>query len=738
MAVNNCGDGGVVGYDDDMEELYRALEESGELQALENQARGSGKREERSGKEGGNKEEEEEEEEEEAHDDGDGKRRKVMRGVEQQMEEEEEEVKKKKEEEEEEEEETEAMHLSPRPFKIKEDTENAAEHVKAARTTGTGTKDMMIPQLSEGQRVVLDAVESGTNVFFTGSAGTGKSYLINTIVRHLRHKHGRHSVGVTAATGIAATHINGTTLHAFCGCGIPRTLTDFQKILRKENQRRLSRVKAIIIDECSMVSAEMFEYLERTFRAMRRNQKPFGGMQLVLCGDFFQLPPIDNTGKMSNAEFKSAKGKDAFLNRGLLFQAPAFRRCRFNCTLLTHVFRQSDESFVRMLNEIRIGKGANALATIVRECSRPLQTSTGVRPTLLYSRNADVDRTNKVELDKCPLPDRDFTGVDGVETDTGIEKALLEPTKRVLWQNPFFKDCLAQKKITMRTGSQVMLLKNLDLETKDKLVNGSRGYVKKFIPWTTHLDFMEKELVKAKKVRDNARIEEVQKIVEVLNGRQISEFLPQVEFTNGRVEVITPMKFESAVLGAGLCYRHQIPLKLAWAITIHKCQGLTLDYAIVSLANIFENGQAYVALSRIKSLEGLQVLGANQAAISKCLKTNPVVLEYYKHLEDQKQYTDRWWEVFVRDGQHVIEDVEETNENQNDTMETEQPRDAAALDMPLSDREIRRLWSKAQARGEAGKRELESRQNTHTKESISGGTAASRNHGLHQYFGKKE
>ena len=438
-----------------------------------------------------------------------------------------------------------------------------------------------------------------------------------------------------------------------------------------------------------------------------------------MCGDFFQLPPIDNTNKMSDAEFKSAKGKNAFLNRGLLFQAPAFRRCRFNCTLLTHVFRQQDESFVRMLNDIRIGKGSRALTTIVRECSRPLQTSTGVRPTLLYSRNADVDRTNKVELDKCPLPDREFNGVDGVETDTGIEKALLEPTKRVLWQNSFFKDCLAQKKITMRIGSQVMLLKNLDLDTKDKLVNGSLGCITKFVPWPKHLEYMEKELVKAKKVKDGARIEEVQKVVDVLQGRQISDFLPQVEFTNRRVEVITPMKFESPVLGAGVCFRHQIPLKLAWAITIHKCQGLTLDYAVVSLANIFENGQTYVALSRIKNLEGLQVVGVNQTAISKCIKTNPVVLEYYRHLEAGKEYTDRWWEVFVRDGQHVIEN-EETNGENNDTDTQQERQNKRETDVHMASTQSN--WQSY----------------TYQRKKTSSETAPRKQHGLHRFFHKQE
>ena len=166
----------------------------------------------------------------------------------------------------------------------------------------------------------------------------------------LRQKYGKDRVGVTAATGIAATHIGGTTLHAFCRCGILNTVGDFQKMYARDNKKRLGKVRAIVLDECSMVSAEFFEYLERTFRAMRSSSRPFGGVQIVLSGDFYQLPPIPNRAPQvrgppakGGGPRAAAGGKDKpFLNRGLLFQAPAFRKCDFVCTLLTKVFRQEE------------------------------------------------------------------------------------------------------------------------------------------------------------------------------------------------------------------------------------------------------------------------------------------------------------------------------------------------------------------------------------------------------------
>jgi len=181
------------------------------------------------------------------------------------------------------------------------------------------------------------------------------------------------------------------------------------------------------------------------------------------------------------------------------------------------------------------------------------------------------------------------------------------------------------------------------------LVNGSRGFVKEFVKKDEYIEQTKRELEDARYARAGQKIGDLEARLSALNNVSESE-LPKVEFINGRTEVIVPQKFEADVIGSGSCYRSQLPIKLAWAMTIHKCQGLTLDYAIVSLNKIFAEGQAYVALSRIRSLDGLQIVDATPEAMRKCLKTNQTVIKYYKCLEGGEEYIDKWWEIFVNDG----------------------------------------------------------------------------------------
>ena len=312
-------------------------------------------------------------------------------------------------------------------------------------------------------------------------------------------------VAVTAATGIAATHISGTTLHSFAGCGIPQTMADFLKMNSTAAAARWRAVEVLLIDEVSMISAELFTAIERGARSVRSSAAPWGGVQLVVCGDFFQLPPIER---------RPAPGlpKDAFMNRGFAFQSPCWLRCDMQEVILTKVFRQADEEFVGILNDLREGRGQNALSVLQRRCMRPLPSSDGIIPTELYARNADVDAVNSNELARL-----DFELVEQQSQDSvtaAVELAVLDEQKQfdratdakrvqqeeALQRHEFFRDCLAAQRISLKMASQVMLLRNLELTggASKMLVNGSRGVITHFL---TREEARAKLLAEIKEVR---------------------------------------------------------------------------------------------------------------------------------------------------------------------------------------------------------------------------------------------
>ncbi|KAK9836342.1 hypothetical protein WJX81_007050 [Elliptochloris bilobata] len=503
--------------------------------------------------------------------------------------------------------------------------------------------------------------EEHRNVFFTGNAGTGKSFLLNRIIDKLRLVYGEdfaESVAVTAATGIAATHIGGTTLHSQCGCGIPRTYDDFGKMWRTATPQ-WRKLKVLIIDEISMISAELFERLEQAGRELRSNERPFGGVQLVLSGDFFQLPPITQRRDGNTPA-------NAFLNRGFAFQAPAWQRCQLQQVLLRKVWRQASQRFVGILNEIRRGNGEAAAKELAAACGRPLPLQHGVKPTQLFSRNAEVDAVNTKELATLPGTAVETPGVDdvillnkgqpdelaalpgpAVETP-GMDDVFplnkggggAAGAEEVLWRSDFFRDCTAPRVATFKVGAQVMLLKNLELGTAGNgsrmLVNGSRGVITGMV---SKREYLEKKYGDA----GGANAPPPGNPTAIMLQRWPGEWLPTVQYTNGREEVLLPCEFTSEMAAIGVCRRIQLPLKLAWALTIHKCQGLTLDLARVSLRGMFAEGQAYVALSRARSMEGLQVLDHAPG----CVKTSAVVKRFYAALAAGEEYADDAWAEFM-------------------------------------------------------------------------------------------
>jgi len=400
------------------------------------------------------------------------------------------------------------------------------------------------------QKQVLDIVLNGHSVFFTGSAGTGKSHLLRRIVASLPPD----VTFVTASTGIAACHIGGTTLHSFAGIGSgTAALNQCIELAKRQGvQQQWKKCRHLVIDEISMVDGEFFEKMENVARVVRGNNKPFGGIQLILCGDFLQLPPVSKGGKKTR----------------FCFQTEAWSRAVTQTLQLKQVHRQSDPAFIKILNHVRYGSCTDAMLDKLLSTGSNNVEKLGIVPTRLCTHNEDVELINKAKLDALQGCEKLFNAVD---SDAGLSHLLDQATP-------------VATNIKLKVGAQVMLTKNMDVSRG--LVNGARGVVAGFDP-----------------------------------GQQ---GLPIVRFLSG--EKLTVHNEKWGTKHAGLyVVRRQLPLKLAWAISIHKSQGMTLDCVEMSLSRVFEYGQAYVALSRAKSMDGLRVLDVERRAIT----ANPDVIRFY-------------------------------------------------------------------------------------------------------------
>lgn len=403
--------------------------------------------------------------------------------------------------------------------------------------------------LNERQQMVMDAVRRGQSVFYTGCAGTGKSYLLKALVGILP----RTTTWVTAMTGIAALNIGGRTIHSQAGIGLARKSAASLAKDMKSNKRTAWRMCThMIIDEVSMLSRELFEKLDEIGRTIRGNPRPFGGIQLVLAGDFYQLPPVSQETEGPSTEF--------------CFQSPLWASAVPVQIELTHVFRQTDLEFVALLQEVRKGKLSAGAVEHLTALSRPLPPSGGVIATRLFPMNSQVDLVNEQKLGEIQGPVYMYEAEDYA--------------KDVEYTSLLERNCLAPTHLYLKKGAQVMLLKNIG---DNKHVNGSRGVVVGFNPDSN---------------------------------------MPQVRFLMGTVLELEPYtwKYETRE-GDILATRTQIPLRLAWAVTVHKSQGLTIDRMEVDLEGTFADGQAYVALSRARSMEGLRVLNFHPSHV----RTHPMV-----------------------------------------------------------------------------------------------------------------
>lgn len=394
------------------------------------------------------------------------------------------------------------------------------------------------------QAEAIKLLKSGANVFLTGAAGSGKTYVLNEFIQYLKSE--RIPAGITASTGIAATHLEGITIHSWAGIGLSRTASEKEvnAILEKKRFRqRFLKTETLIIDEVSMLDADRLDLIETIMRYARGGPEPFGGMQVVLCGDFFQLPPVAAYGEIIPRP---------------VYQSSAWKNLDLMVCYLHEQYRHGDQEYLDILNAIRDASAGGAVMERLRRCYfNALSPGPTSRYVKLYTHNVNVDSQNQRELAVL-----DGEGHLYVSETAGIP-AMAEALKR---------GCLAPEKLVLKTGAAVMFVKN---NFEKGYVNGTLGKVCGF------------------------------------NERGY----PVVELFNGGEIIAEPATWSIEENGKTLAQMTQIPLRLAWAITVHKSQGMTLDAAEVDLSKCFEKGMGYVALSRVRSLKGLRVLGINDMAL---------------------------------------------------------------------------------------------------------------------------
>lgn len=412
------------------------------------------------------------------------------------------------------------------------------------------------------QQEALSILKTGANVFLTGEPGSGKSHTINAYVAYLR-AHGIEPA-ITASTGIAATHIGGMTIHSFSGIGTRRTLTpyDLDAITGKEwLVKRIRKTKMLIIDEVSMLDADTLESVELVMRTVKRSEEPFGGMQVVFVGDFFQLPPVVTKGAMSHADDLFAGEYDG---PRFAFMSRAWEQARPLTCYLTEQHRQDDPEFSEVLAALRSGSVDEL--HYERLMSRHVQPDEHAAATQLYTHNLDVDRMNHAALDDIQGTARmHYMHARGAD-------ALVAALK---------KGCLSPDTLYLKVGARVMFTRN---NFDAGYVNGTLGEVVEF---------------------DAAG-------------------LPIVRTQSGGTITAEPAEWIIEQDGRELAKIIQVPLRLAWAITVHKSQGMTLDAAVMDLSGTFEYGQGYVAISRVRTLAGLYLRGLN----ARALEVHPVILEH--------------------------------------------------------------------------------------------------------------
>ena len=488
--------------------------------------------------------------------------------------------------------------------KLKNKNDTNKEGEKSSDNQSKQSKDNNDPILNR----VIQLIDGGRNVFITGGAGTGKSYMLQQIKKHYP------TMVLTSTTGVSAININGQTIHSWAGVGICKHSIESVANSIMNNSvkyKQLLLCKMLAIDEISMLASETMEYIDKVLKIVRNNDAPFGGIQTILIGDFFQLPPV-----VKDKEHPERKLQDS----DYCFNCKTWKDLDLEPILLKEVKRQTDKEFVRVLNNLREGKtGPEDLRVIwhrevdVRDFIKSDEAKSILK---LFSKNIDADNYNKQRLMEAEGESVSFIANDSIiwynETDDRIclEKRNDESKE---WKD-FDNDCKAPLKLQLKcdlklkTGCRVMLLKNLDVA--NGLANGSCGTVVNIQNDTIYVLFDTNNQITP------VQRTEFEKLVDTKPTPK------KIKNTNDEEEKVLMTKKKIV--------RNQYPLRLAYGITIHKSQGMTFDRLIVDCGSVFADGQAYVALSRTRSLKGLYPINFDHTTVT----VSKAVVEFYKQLDD--------------------------------------------------------------------------------------------------------
>ena len=474
-------------------------------------------------------------------------------------------------------------------------------------------------ELSEEQKQAFNKYVRGDNIFITGPGGAGKSALIRMIYADANSK--LKDIHVTAMTGCASILLNckAKTLHSWAGIGLANGETEYfiNKIKKNKFLKAIWRgTNILVVDEVSMLSLKLFEMLNSIGKAVRGNSKPFGGIQLIFSGDFFQLPPVGDYSDPDTQRFcfESAEWNNVF-----------HPSCQIQ---LIKIFRQTDEVYSTILNQIREGKIKRKSNDILLEyVERPFSDKLIAEPTKLYPTKNKVEQINFSKMSSLEGEQREYKikYVKDLEmTKTDKIKRLDFTDKDIQVELDFLAgNLMCDKEMKIKIGAQVMCIINIKSEEGDVIIcNGSQGIVQSYCEITGS---------------------------------------PKIKYNNGIEMTMTRHVWESdKIPGIGVS---QVPLILSWALTIHKSQGATLDAAEIDVGSgIFECGQTYVALSRVKSLDGLYLTSFD----AKRIRINKKVKEYYEALALYHQQ-------HIEENNYVLPELESEKIEDNNNLTNDNP-----------------------------------------------------------------
>ena len=420
--------------------------------------------------------------------------------------------------------------------------------------------------MNEEQSHVLETVKRGGNIFLCGAAGTGKTTVLKEIVTW--YKANNINVAITSSTGVSAISNGGKTVHSYLGIGIAQKDPFAMYMITKKKYpntiTKLRELQLLIIDEISMISSELLDKIYVYLQHVRRNKKPFGGIQVMLCGDMFQLPPV---------------------NGRYCFHSDAWKQGNFLCIELLKQMRQDgDEVFAKLLNEVRYGICSDENLELLKACKNNNNFGE-IKPTILYAKNVNVDAVNAKEFEKL--------------IDAGAERKVFATTySKHKYSKTWAESLKIPETIELCIGCQIIITANIDVE--GGIANGSRGMISGFS----------------------------------------QDGLPIVLFKSGEQIIIEPWHLadenEDRDEAGNIMWVNFMPIRLGYALTIHKSQSMTLDCVSLNLVDIFENGQSYVSISRVKNMASMKIINVSKSVF----KTSPEVIDFYDKIKNTGSYCE--------------------------------------------------------------------------------------------------